>query len=410
VTKILARLAHKDSRDNDIKIRYLTCYQVKIWITPDSCNEPLGFSQNEQRIINEREKNPHHSIRLVYEPKQLSNSAKSKLTRLSENLSIELMTLDDIEEELRSQQGSSITEDSANLQLKLLKIAKEESTNPDGCLAAASDILRTLTPVLQVKNTDTGELVSETRLYTDFDTKPHLELPKTIEVQEDSLLMADRINNALFCPNPEGLVMQQIRRNIYKNYQIPVGMSLLRACFGARQKIDESVSETPLNSDLLLFEPLTYLQEELQKSNLEQIEVIDVYALRKVLKMLINHTSGDIKDFWLETYKQLTIQTSGPEAYSAEPATKLTAHYDYGDFPLIDLNFRCEQSWVPGFVAEVGINVKNENTNAAKKTTSHSVAEKLINAGIWSEPPKPIDLEGELNSQTAHKLEHGKKK
>lgn len=293
----LSRITHQATKEtNESKRLFSTQNEVKIWLTPPNCNNPLGFAENESRLIRARVKHPSHNIRLVYEPNNLTVEAKDKLDTLCAEHNVELFSIDNIERELRAQRGtSSMTAESADLQLKLLARARLESIENGGCLAAASDILRTLTPTLQVRDPNTHELTNDTRIYTDFDNTLSARLPTSIELGADELMMPECINNCLFVSAPEGAVLHQVRSNILHNYQSSKGFNELLVSVYVEAMNKSGVNL--LSLEQLFQSPYDPFEEKLKA--LGEIEpefkfypVNDLFSLRRALKDLMLHSSG----------------------------------------------------------------------------------------------------------------------
>ncbi|STX50905.1 Uncharacterised protein [Legionella busanensis] len=121
---------------------------VKVWFAGDP-DEPFGFIDNELRLIRHCETNPKHTIYFVYDESKLSEKGKSKLySFIKKYPSIKLVELKEIESNLKTHQ-----------ERQLMKLVKEELHQKYGNLAAAKDILTTLSPIYELG------------IYTDFDAE-----------------------------------------------------------------------------------------------------------------------------------------------------------------------------------------------------------------------------------------------
>jgi hypothetical protein len=181
---------------------------IKIWLTKPNARNPLGGFANEIRLIQEKAYSKRN-ITLLYEPQNLSHEAHHKLLDFSRRHQIQLMTIDDIQIQLES--STTISAESRETQFRLLEFARREINDLNGNLAAASDILRTLTPVLQ---TPTGT----PRMYIDVDDQLRPSLETSISLHTNSLLKPFRCNNFLLTADPENQTLIAVREKILKTY------------------------------------------------------------------------------------------------------------------------------------------------------------------------------------------------
>lgn len=72
---------------------------------------------------------------------------------------------------------------------------------------------------------------------------------------------------------------------------------------------------------------------------------------------------------------------TGPSVYSTEMASKLEESYETAELNLFDLDFECDNSWVPGFVAKT-VPEKGQAEAIAQTVDSVSVAAGDANSHI----------------------------
>ncbi len=130
---------------------------VKIWFSKPN-NHPLGGILNELRLIRHRAYFPKDDIVLISNFEDFDPATQKELKEFCQrkDVNVSLMGLSIIEESLRK--SKSLQDKEA--QLRLLQIARDEIRQDSGCLAAASDIVRALTPITSMR-----------RIYTDFDSR-----------------------------------------------------------------------------------------------------------------------------------------------------------------------------------------------------------------------------------------------
>lgn len=130
---------------------------VKIWFSkPDQ--HPLGGPFNEYRLVSHRLRFPNDEITLISNFEELSSDKQNQLKAFCnkppfDKKPINLISIHDIERRAQNIKKTPHIKD-RKVQLELLKIASLERTLDDGCLAAASDIARTLSGVAGNPYTD----------------------------------------------------------------------------------------------------------------------------------------------------------------------------------------------------------------------------------------------------------------
>ena len=200
----------------DERTHFIPQHQVRIWLTAKGSEQPLGGFINERRLIAERAKQQlltrkyklATSMTLVYEPKNLSTKAKKRLTNIANRHDIELVNIADIDKCLwHLLLTNQIHFYSYWLQKSLLEFAIQEISRVSGNLAAASDILRLLTPTLW----DVERGVP--RLYADFDQPLKHDMIGHVKMDRRMFYKYLNGNSILFAPDPErslGLVRQKV--------------------------------------------------------------------------------------------------------------------------------------------------------------------------------------------------------
>ncbi|KTC78605.1 glycosyltransferase family 88 protein [Legionella cincinnatiensis] len=139
---------------------------VKIWLS----NDPNVFMnlENQIRLLEMREKNPHDTVHLVYDSTLLTRSSVQALYEFSKENNITLIDAYVIEEKLEFESEK-----------KLYGFYKEEisNLNSGGNLGVASDILRWLSPIFKLGT------------YTDFDVPiDTTNIPSNIPIESPLLL------------------------------------------------------------------------------------------------------------------------------------------------------------------------------------------------------------------------------
>ena len=313
---------------------YSTKYHLKIWFCKPYSDSPVGGMQNELRLIRERVQFKHHDIRVIYHRESLSAVGFEKLQRLGDEYQLQLMSLDEVE--LRLHQMSNVQD-----QLELLLLAKQEIMHPFGNLAAASDIVRTLAPALEVKSGYPGS-----RIYCDIDEPLSISLPSMISLAPNEVVRANHNNNLLITGDIENPTLQVIRQSILKNYQAEICQEIFIEIMGyvfglcCMQKRDRGL--------------FRYLQSMVnQNDDKMQYPSGNVFQLRahiahqlSILQQNEDHDVNekfDIQRFWNLCYLKLVCKISGPGVYNM-------AIYEE-KIVMMDLFYRkqgrSDLSWVP---------------------------------------------------------------
>jgi len=142
--------------------KFKTSKFTKIWFSKPG-NHPLGGPLNEFRLIQHKCRFPNDEISLICNLSDHDDATKAYLKAFCSTNKIKLFSLEDIEAQIKSLDNEQCPD--IKIQLELLKIAKIEIQSPFGCLAAASDIVRTLSPVALMG------------IYTDFDITKKKNIP-----------------------------------------------------------------------------------------------------------------------------------------------------------------------------------------------------------------------------------------
>lgn len=122
---------------------------VKIWFSKkniDNTNEYMPLV-NRLRLIKHRTTYPNDTITLVVDKSSLSESEKKKLIQFCKDYSLHLLDLADIKEKI---EALNIDDEKKQILLDLLKLAEQETTDPLGNPAAASDIIRLICQALEL--------------------------------------------------------------------------------------------------------------------------------------------------------------------------------------------------------------------------------------------------------------------
>lgn len=188
----------------------------KIWFS--DAPETFLDMENQLRFIRAREKNPDVHFGFVYSSALLSAKAVDALKKFCTQ---QCITAIDFDVEL----PKLLQHD---LDKKIYDLAKKEMHHPGGCLAAASDCVRTLIPVIELLG-----------LYSDFDVGiAFATVPKQVPINYPVILPVDykesapSINMDFMAAahleqdpqklHPEAITcIQNIQRNIIKRYANP---------------------------------------------------------------------------------------------------------------------------------------------------------------------------------------------
>jgi hypothetical protein len=198
---------------------------VKIWFTHKP-ELPLGPDKNITRLKNLRRLNPEKNIHLIVAKKLISSDGLNFLQAFCEENEIKLFDVADFLPQLDE------------LELKLYQILDLELNQNFGCLAAASDIARTFSCVLELG------------AYMDFDVDILLEeVSADVKIDEKAILLnlgkRDGLlnNDLIYTPNPEqNKILGDVKLNILKNYtgaednlNQKIDMALIEECLRQRK-------------------------------------------------------------------------------------------------------------------------------------------------------------------------------
>lgn len=341
-----------------------TGHELKIWFTKPGSSEGLGGFENEMRLIRAREQNTSHSILLVYEPRNLTPDAKTKVKDFCEKHNIQLMSLDDIESQLHAAYSrDAIDEESYTTQISLLGRARVECIHKNGNLAAASDIVRTLTPALAV-----GPIEGEhhgTRMYTDFDEPLSPDLPSEIGLEEDELMHTQYNNNCLIACNPEGQVLQYVRKKILDNYdpnnlhtiygeifESAIVSSVRRPSNIAHRIVSDAFvgqEGKPMKEQEFEVLPATqrHLNQVAERERFEPYEVNGLFALRQAFKDLRKGANENTRKFWNDVQLKTIVHMSGPCVFESDDKTPFIETVE--EIPILQhRQGASDLSWVQG--------------------------------------------------------------
>lgn len=235
---------------------------------------PLGGELNEYRLEQHRTQFPQDSITVLsnHTDKNFPEKDRMRIEEFCKENGIFLMSLDDVQKEL---EDSSLED--KELQLDLLRIARLEITDEYGCHAAASDIVRVLSPILG-------------KIYSDFDIKKK-KSGKTMVAEHGFLVhikepsssrkgkyREDITNSILFCDESISSFAQDYRAEMHKRYY---DMKFVFSLFEASPALREHIIRTIAHKDFaykgqpfaLLFRRLIrdYLKDEWSEETHEQV-------------------------------------------------------------------------------------------------------------------------------------------
>lgn len=381
-----------------------TAYELKIWFAKPNSHEPLGGIENELRLIKARHLFPKHHIRLIYEPANLTTFAQNKLNTFCARYKLELFSLDDLELNLHHlYRDKFLSDESFEVQLQLLEIARKECQHEFGDLAAASDIVRTLTPALYVHaSTVVGEWLG-TRIYTDIDEQLSAHLPDVLALEADELLKSQDNNNFLFACNLENQVLKTVRRSILKNYQVEHFPHVFRDAYGYAATTAVQHGKQGIFIWELMEEPYATLLEGTQHKlqilqeamRAEPYPLEDLFTLRQALFTFINNSTGNEQEFWKGIYLNLIVVTSGPAVYCVTElrsvSDRMVALSDY-------LQLCGDLSWVPGSSHKANLEKKTKiwHEGALTITGFFKTCQKK-NTGSSNTKPKQLEESIEIS-------------
>ena len=234
--------------------KFDTTQHVKIWFCRQDLNPRLHFLGsiiNEYRLISHIENHPGHKIHLVVCKACLTRKGIRQLNSFCEKYSenIILVDIEDIGREIKD-----LPEDeNKKIEQELFDFAKKEIFDECGCLAAASDLARTLTPVLR------------RGIYTDFDREAFFFLPDEIYIPDNVEIIFPDNSNDLIAVADRKLtskceMARAIRRRLHDNY-CKIDQELLNdIARTARHELLESDLEKPLRQVLASLIPNDHTQ------------------------------------------------------------------------------------------------------------------------------------------------------
>lgn len=199
---------------SDLNSQITTDRLVKIWFSKRD-QHWLGGPLNEYRLSLHRALFPNDNITLISNYDTFSSDNQQALQAFCQKNHISLVNLNTIKEKI----SQSTTISDKDVQLQLLKIAEDEINLPSGSLASASDIIRILSPAL-----DLG-------IYADFDLikKKAQKLNAPLGVLFDGHFFYDNkteqmkiesVSNQIFYGNEKKTKFFKIyRKKILDNYQ-----------------------------------------------------------------------------------------------------------------------------------------------------------------------------------------------
>ena len=194
---------------------------VKIWFSNLDLNAPknhiIGGGLNEYRLLQHRKLFPKDELTVISNFSQFPKDHQQYIKNFCQQNNINLVDLTDLEKQLKTSNLSD-----KDLQLKLLEIAKQEINSKHGCLTAASDIVRTLSPAAKLG------------IYTDFDrikiVSSRSRLPYDhgillngcFEVREDGVTLNHLCNDVFAADESRTKFLSWYRQHIYTAYTSPI--------------------------------------------------------------------------------------------------------------------------------------------------------------------------------------------
>lgn len=269
---------------------------TKVWFAKPG-QSLLGGSLNEYRLRIHRSRFPNDEITLISNFEDFSKAEQEYVIQFCQHFRIKLMGLNAIQAKIKV----STTLQDQETQIALLNIARLEITHDCGNLAAASDIVRTLSPV------------AECGIYTDFDMikKP---MPITITSPLGFLLdgdfqgadfSLDKLSNAAFACNESATSFLRVYRKL-----------MLERYGSVREIIQELDAKKT-------FDPSEYNLAKRSMSEFKQVESELPVALRFRAALKRSCTPKSYE----KALKGLVEAISGPECMSVAFATMVTGEF-----------------------------------------------------------------------------------
>lgn len=348
---------------------------LKIWFSKPG--RPCLGQLNEWRLISHRARFPDAKITLVSNLQSLDMPECAYLKEFCEKWRINLRDLETIKVEIRNDE--TLTDQKA--QLELLEIAKLEITSDFGCLAAASDIVRMLSPVIKIAP------------YSDFDIS--ICKKDTDALTATSIFGVCVIGSILFANNRLDTQLnnhllafdetisefsKNFRNEILKRYHNPKQaiLALQKEKIFNIKEYNEARTLFGQDSNKALPAILKFrkaMQAKFKKENYE-----------KALKQLVLFVSGP--SCLIDTMEAFIKDTVFPIAEHLCKAQKITIHDDVGRSKALNmllgeltgftgiglkggLKAECDQSWLPS-----EDDTKNKLSNMHKAATTIQAAFK----------------------------------
>lgn len=338
-------LIHKIDKESQVKSFSINNH-IKIWFSKPEASSPLGGLKNELRLIRLRGEHPDKKIQLIYEPNSLLPEAKEKISYFCKKHHITLISIDDIERDLDELYVDGyIDTESYDCQKKLLKYARKEVAEEFGNLAAASDIIRTITSVLIDKKTKSP------RLYSDMDNHVSSR-KKELVIPEKSTILIEGSNSCLFSPFPENEYLKLIRSQLLNQYSKPggaIGISKNKQYIFAimdyaksRNLYSDFFSRGGFNDFIVEFK--SFIEHRYDETTPE----IDIFDFRRLAQMFLLENSGDAHypGYVDKLIAAQIIMTSGPELYYSQD--RYNTDLSVIDGNLIDSVISSDLSWLQG--------------------------------------------------------------
>lgn len=194
-----------------IKIR--TDQIVKIWFSKAG-NHPLGHHINVCRLREHRKRFPKDVIHLISNIDDFEAKDAKLLRSLCEELNINLINLNSIEDKIRS---SKLKDE--KVQLALLEIAKLEIASQNGSLAAASDIVRILSPIAELGiYCDLDDVKEKAKLELETEFGLFVDAKFAFNTDTGVITYTDGCNTPLACNELGNPVLSYYRELILSNY------------------------------------------------------------------------------------------------------------------------------------------------------------------------------------------------
>lgn len=291
---------------------------INIWFSKPG-QPPLGGTLNEYRLISHRLRFPNDELTLVTNLEDFSKNDHEYIQQFCQKHRINLIGLNAIQSEIEK---SSLHD--KKTQLDLLAIARLEITHECGNLAAASDIIRTLSPVAKCgiyKDFDMIKLkTSNTRIPSPLGLL--LDAKFYYDEEEEGLSIEALSNAAFICDESKTSFLKVYRELILARYH----------------RIKETIEKLHQEK---VFNIAEYHQARqlMQKEGAAQKSLPLALRFRAALKISSIPESYDI------ALKQLIMTISGPHCMHAAFCTIMTTEF----FPFCENHSLSEQQKLQAF-------------------------------------------------------------